>query len=56
MADLLAMWLGYVSPNTGAMILSFLGFGTVAAFRSALKSETDRLIEGVAKHVIHSGK
>lgn len=34
-----AMWLGFISPTTGLLILSFFGFGSIAALRSALVSE-----------------
>ena len=32
----LAMGLGYIEVGTGNMILTFLGFGTAAALRSAI--------------------
>lgn len=38
--DAAAIFLGYINANDGLTILSFLGFGSIAALRSAVKTET----------------
>lgn len=43
--DVFAMGLGYVNAAVGLMILGFLGFGSIAALRSAIKAEILGLIK-----------
>lgn len=33
------MWTGYIDQNTGMLIMMMLGFGSLAALRSAIRSE-----------------
>lgn len=41
----LAISLGYLNGSVGLMLLGFLGFGSVAALRSAIKAEVLTLIK-----------
>lgn len=47
MAVVLAMALGYINDGVGLAVLGFLGFGSVAALRSALTNEVEA---AVGKH------